>query len=58
MKELGVPVLQPGNVAVKFAELLHDLKLTHSRKAYPLGSEHYVKLMDMFRESVHRARAV
>ena len=56
MKELGVPVLQPGNVAVKFAELLYDLRLTHSRKAYPLGSEHYTELMDRFRESVDHAQ--
>ena len=58
MKELGVPVLQPGNVAVKFAELLHDLELTHSKRAYPLGTEHYSKLMDMFRKTLHLGETV
>jgi allantoin racemase len=32
---LGVPVLDPGRTAVKFAELLVDLGLRHSKKAYP-----------------------
>ena len=55
MEEVGVPVLQPGNIAVKFAEMLHDLGLTHSKKAYPAGGEHYARLMNTLRESVNSA---
>jgi len=32
---LGIPVLDPGRTAVKFAEMLVDLGLSHSKKAYP-----------------------
>lgn len=51
-KELGVPVLQPGNVAIKVAELLHDLNLTQSRKAYPHGEEHYKDIMNLIRGAI------
>jgi allantoin racemase len=34
-KALGIPVLDPGRTAVKFAEMLVDLGLSHSKKAYP-----------------------
>jgi allantoin racemase len=34
-KALGIPVLDPGRTAVKFAEMLLDLGLRHSKKAYP-----------------------
>lgn len=34
-RELGVPVLDPGGLALKTAEALAKLKLTHSPKAYP-----------------------
>ena len=33
---LGVPVLNPGKVALKYAEALVGSGLTHSRKAYML----------------------
>jgi allantoin racemase len=32
--ELGVPVLNPGKVSLKFAEATTGAGLTHSRKAY------------------------
>ena len=32
---LGIPVLDPGLTAVKYAEMLVDLGLSHSRRAYP-----------------------
>jgi allantoin racemase len=41
---LGIPVLDPGRTAVKFAELLVDLGLSHSKKAYPTN-ERVVKLL-------------
>jgi allantoin racemase len=34
-KTLGIPVVDPGRTAVKFAEMLVDLGLSHSKKAYP-----------------------
>ena len=34
-KMLGIPVIDPGRTAVKFAEMLVDLGLSHSKKAYP-----------------------
>lgn len=34
-EELGVPVLDPGGVALKMAETLVKLKITHSAKSYP-----------------------
>lgn len=33
--ELGIPVLDPGLTAVKYAEMLVDLGLSHSKRAYP-----------------------
>jgi allantoin racemase len=41
---LGIPVLDPGRTAVKFAELLVDLGLSHSKRAYPTN-ERVVKLL-------------
>jgi allantoin racemase len=32
---LGIPVLDPGLTAVKYAEMLVDLGLSHSKRAYP-----------------------
>jgi len=55
MKELDVPVLQPGNVAVKLAELLHSLHLTQSKTAYPHGKEHYTQIMDKIRRATSTA---
>ncbi len=34
-RELGIPVLDPGVTAVKYAEMLVDLGLTQSKRAYP-----------------------
>jgi len=34
-EKLGVPIIDPIKVAVKFAELLASLNLSHSKKAYP-----------------------
>lgn len=34
-QELGVPVLDPGLTAVKYAEMLVDLGLSHSKRAFP-----------------------
>jgi len=33
--ELGIPVLDPGLTALKYAEMLLDLGLSHSKRAYP-----------------------
>ena len=33
--ELGVPVLDPGLIAAKYAEMLVALGLSHSKRAYP-----------------------
>jgi allantoin racemase len=52
MRELEIPVLQPGNVAVKTAELLHALGLTQSKKAYPHEKEHYKDIMNVIRKSI------
>jgi allantoin racemase len=43
-RELGIPVLDPGRTAVKFAEMLVDLGLSHSKKAYPTN-ERVLKLL-------------
>jgi allantoin racemase len=45
---LGVPVLDPGRTAVKFAELLVDLGLRHSKKAYP-SNERVLHLLAQMR---------
>jgi Asp/Glu/hydantoin racemase len=50
--ELDVPVLQPGNVAVKMAELLHSLRLIQSKKAYPNGKEYYNRITRGIRKSI------
>jgi allantoin racemase len=34
-RELGIPVLDPGLTAIKYAEMLVDLGLSHSKRAYP-----------------------
>jgi allantoin racemase len=34
-RDLGIPVLDPGLTAVKYAEMLVDLGLSHSKRAYP-----------------------
>jgi len=54
-KEVGVPVLQPGNIAVKFAEMLYDLGLAQSEKAYLHGGQQYTQLMNTLRASVNSA---
>jgi allantoin racemase len=36
--ELGVPVLDPGLVAAKYAEMLVALGLSHSKRAYPFNA--------------------
>jgi allantoin racemase len=35
---LGIPVLDPGLTAVKYAEMLVDLGLSHSKRAYPYNA--------------------
>jgi allantoin racemase len=45
---LGIPVLDPGRTAVKFAELLVDLGLSHSKKAYP-SNERVLHLLAQMR---------
>jgi allantoin racemase len=47
-KALGIPVLDPGRTAVKFAEMLVDLGLSHSKKAYP-SNERVLKLLAQMR---------
>jgi allantoin racemase len=47
-KALGIPVLDPGRTAVKFAEMLVDLGLSHSKKAYP-ANERVAKLLAQMR---------
>jgi allantoin racemase len=34
-QQLAVPVLDPGLTAVKYAEMLVDLGLSHSKRTYP-----------------------
>jgi allantoin racemase len=48
MKALGIPVLDPGQTAVKFAEMLVDLGLSQSKKAFPTN-ERVVKLLAQMR---------
>ena len=45
---LGIPVLDPGRTAVKFAEMLVDLGLSHSKKTYP-SNERVLKLLAQMR---------
>jgi len=35
MEEYGVPILEPGAVAAKMAELLVDMGLSQSKRAFP-----------------------
>ncbi len=44
-QELGVPVLDPGLVAAKYAEMLVALGLSHSKRAYPFNP----RVMDLLR---------
>jgi len=37
-EELGVPVLDPGLIAAKYAEMLVALGLSHSKRAYPFNA--------------------
>ena len=36
--DLGVPVLDPGLIAAKYAEMLVALGLSHSKRAYPYNA--------------------
>ena len=38
-KELGVPVLDPRATVLKFAEILIEMSLSHSKKTYPTPPE-------------------
>jgi allantoin racemase len=42
--QLGIPVIEPGLVAIKTAEMLVDLKLTHSKKTFmkPIEKDLYL----------------
>jgi len=44
-KKLGVPVIEPGVLAAKIAEVFVDLGLSQSKKAYPSASKKYEKNM-------------
>src|SRR5262249_14573343 len=50
-RELGVPVLDPGLVAAKYAEMLVALGLSHSKRAYPYNP----RVMELLRGSDARA---
>lgn len=45
MKKLNIPVIEPGVLAAKTAEVLFDLKLSQSKKAYPSPSKEYEEAM-------------
>ena len=45
--QLGIPVLDPGLTAVKYAEMLVDLGLSHSKRAYPSNPRVMQLLADM-----------
>jgi allantoin racemase len=45
--ELGIPVLDPGLTAVKYAEMLVDLGLSHSKRTYPTNPRVLQLLADM-----------
>ncbi len=40
-KKIGIPVLDPVSLSVKMAELLVDLELAHSKRAYPTPQHDY-----------------
>lgn len=45
--ELGIPVLDPGLTAFKYAEMLVDLGLSQSKRAYPYNPRVMQMLLDM-----------
>jgi allantoin racemase len=49
-RELGVPVLDPGLIAAKYAEMLVALGLSHSKRAYPYNP----RVMDLLRHGSPR----
>jgi allantoin racemase len=46
-RELGIPVLDPGLTAFKYAEMLVDLGLSQSKRAYPYNPRVMQMLLDM-----------
>lgn len=50
---LGIPVLDPGLTAVKYAEMLVDLGLSHSKRAYPYNP----RVMQLWRDMGAATRA-
>jgi allantoin racemase len=46
-RELGIPVLDPGLTAMKYAEMLVDLGVSHSKRAYPHNPRVMRLLTDM-----------
>lgn len=46
-EKLGIPVLDPGLTAVKYAEMLVDLGLSHSKRTYPYNPRVRQLLTDM-----------
>jgi allantoin racemase len=46
-RELGIPVLDPGLTAFKYAEMLVDLGLSQSKRAYPYNQRVMQMLTDM-----------
>lgn len=46
-RELGIPVLDPGLTAFKYAEMLVDLGLSQSKRAYPYNPRVMQMLVDM-----------
>ena len=45
--ELDIPVLDPGLTAMKYAEMLVELGLSHSKRAYPTNPRVVQLLADM-----------
>lgn len=52
-RELGIPVLDPGLTAMKYAEMLVDLGLSHSKRAYPHNPRVMRLLTDMIAADSH-----
>jgi allantoin racemase len=46
-RELGIPVLDPGLTAFKYAEMLVDLGLSHSKRAFPYNPRVMQLLTDL-----------